>query len=51
VPDADRKTRWLWVSVVPGDLLRCLGHHYEYDLRTGICRTGGDLTLRTRLVG
>ena len=51
MPDADRKTRWLWVSVVPGDLLRHLGHHYEYDLRTGICRTGGDLTRRTRLAG
>jgi UDP-MurNAc hydroxylase len=38
-------------EVAPGDVLRCLGHHYEYDLRTGICRTGGDLTLRTRLVG
>jgi UDP-MurNAc hydroxylase len=27
-------------EVLPGGVLRCLAHHYEFDLRTGRCRNG-----------
>ncbi|MGI8518191.1 MAG: MBL fold metallo-hydrolase [Acidimicrobiia bacterium] len=38
-------------EVLPGGILRCLGHHYEFDLETGQCVNGRAKTLRTeRLV-
>jgi UDP-MurNAc hydroxylase len=27
-------------EVLPGNILRCLAHHYEFDLTTGRCLTG-----------
>jgi hypothetical protein len=27
-------------EVLPGGLIRCLAHHYDFDLRTGACLTG-----------
>jgi len=38
-------------EVLPGGILRCLGHHYEFDLETGQCVNGHAKALRTeRLV-
>jgi UDP-MurNAc hydroxylase len=27
-------------EILPGEVLRCLAHHYEFDLQTGRCRNG-----------
>jgi UDP-MurNAc hydroxylase len=32
-------------EVLPGGVLRCLAHHYEFDLATGRCLNGTGLTL------
>jgi len=32
-------------DVLPGGVLRCLAHHYEFDLATGRCLNGTGLTL------
>ncbi|MGH2572755.1 MAG: Rieske 2Fe-2S domain-containing protein [Actinomycetota bacterium] len=32
-------------DVLPGGVLRCLAHHYEFDLATGRCLNGSGLTL------
>jgi UDP-MurNAc hydroxylase len=37
-------------EVLPGGLVRCLAHHYEFDLTTGICRTGAGSPLEVELV-
>jgi UDP-MurNAc hydroxylase len=34
-------------EVLPGDVLRCLGHHYEFDLATGRCLNGKCISLHT----
>jgi UDP-MurNAc hydroxylase len=35
-------------EVLPGRVLRCLGHHYEFDLATGKCLTGKCRSLTTK---
>lgn len=35
-------------EVLPGGVLRCLGHHYEFDLETGECLTGKCRSIETR---
>ena len=34
-------------EILPGGILRCLGHHYEFDLATGQCVNGQAKPLRT----
>lgn len=35
-------------EVLPGGILRCLGHHYEFDLESGKCTTGNCSALKTQ---
>lgn len=35
-------------EVLPGGILRCLGHHYEFDLDSGECLTGKCRSLNTK---
>ncbi|MBE9011014.1 Rieske 2Fe-2S domain-containing protein, partial [Pseudanabaenaceae cyanobacterium LEGE 13415] len=35
-------------EVLPGGVLRCLGHHYEFDLDSGQCITGKCRSLNTK---
>jgi UDP-MurNAc hydroxylase len=37
-------------EVLHGEVLRCSGHHYEFDLLTGRCLTGAGLSLVTRVI-
>lgn len=37
-------------EVLPGGILRCLAHHYEFDLETGRCISGNCEPLQTRRV-
>ena len=37
-------------EVLPGPILRCLGHHYEFDLTTGECVNGQTGPLQTAVV-
>lgn len=37
-------------EVLPGGVLRCLAHHYEYDLATGACITADCPALRVELL-
>jgi UDP-MurNAc hydroxylase len=37
-------------EILPGEILRCNGHHYEFDLVSGICVNGNTERLSTRLV-
>jgi UDP-MurNAc hydroxylase len=37
-------------EVVPGNILRCLAHHYEFDLATGQCLTGNCPALAVELL-
>ena len=37
-------------ELLPGGVIRCLGHHYEFDLATGQCLTGRANALRTELI-
>lgn len=38
-------------EVIPGGMLRCLAHHYDFDLATGRCITGVCEPIHTQLVG
>ncbi|MEM6450798.1 MAG: Rieske 2Fe-2S domain-containing protein [Cyanobacteria bacterium P01_D01_bin.105] len=37
-------------EVLPGGTLRCLGHHYEFDLETGQCTTGKCKPLKSKRI-
>jgi UDP-MurNAc hydroxylase len=37
-------------ELLPGGVIRCLGHHYEFDLETGQCLTGKIKPLRSERV-
>jgi UDP-MurNAc hydroxylase len=37
-------------EVLPGGVLRCLGHHYEFDLETGQCLNGNCRSLKTQRI-
>lgn len=37
-------------EVLPGRIIRCLAHHYEFDLETGACLNGTCPTLTTRRI-
>lgn len=37
-------------EVLPGGILRCLGHHYEFDLKTGKCLNGNCRLLASQQV-
>lgn len=37
-------------EVLPGGILRCLGHHYEFDLNTGKCLNGNCRSLATQRI-
>lgn len=37
-------------EVLPGAVLRCLGHHYEFDLATGECLSGRSRPLSTEIL-
>ncbi|HEU4915979.1 MAG TPA: MBL fold metallo-hydrolase [Acidimicrobiia bacterium] len=37
-------------EVLPGGVIRCLGHHYEFDLATGLCLTGRGGQLRSESI-
>jgi UDP-MurNAc hydroxylase len=38
-------------EVLAGGILRCLAHHYEFDLRSGKCLTASCSPLKTELLG
>jgi UDP-MurNAc hydroxylase len=38
-------------EVLPGGILRCLGHHYEFDLNTGKCLNGNCPALVVQPIG
>ena len=38
-------------EVLPGDIIRCNGHHYEFDLNSGKCLNGNLDPLATQAVG
>lgn len=37
-------------EVLPGGILRCLGHHYEFDLNTGKCLNGKSKLLSSKRI-
>ena len=37
-------------EILPGDIIRCNGHHFEFDLTSGACVNGKVQPLATRLV-
>lgn len=36
-------------EILPGGILRCLAHHYDFDLKTGKCLTSSCQKLKTKL--
>jgi len=37
-------------DILPSDIIRCNGHHYEFDLKTGRCLTANADPLKTHLL-